>query len=46
MQPFGDDIEIYRLDIVRTLRDDDYLCAVLPSGGFAKSSCREQDIIA
>ena len=37
MQPFGDDIEIYRLDIVRTLRDDDYLCAVLSSGGFAKS---------
>ena len=45
MQPFGNNVEVYRLDVIRTLRYNDYLGAVLPAGRFAQSSRRQQDII-
>ena len=45
IQPLGDDVEIYRLDIIRTLRYNDYLGAVFPAGGFAQSSGRQQGVV-
>lgn len=38
------DIEVDRLDVLRTLGDDDYLCTGLARGGFAQPSCGQQAV--
>ena len=45
VKPFGDDVEVYRLDIIRTFGNDDYLCPIFAAYRFAELSGGEQGIV-